>query len=110
MPTVPDNGPYSWEQVPDLSHRETQYLVLQEMPNGDRKTRRWNVLSKSSGVILGRIRWHGAWRQFVFLPEANTLFNLGCLMEINGFLVDALTDWRLTKQRANKSVDASPSG
>lgn len=100
MPTVPDNGPYPWEQVPDLARRETKYLVFAEIPfsmHGG-KTRRWQVLSKSSGDLLGRIKWHGQWRQFVFLPEPNTLFNIGCLFDITGFLTDALVDWRLTKE------------
>lgn len=108
MPMVPDNGPYPWEQVPELDRRETQYLVFVEIPQSVHggKTRRWRVESKNSGTLLGRISWYGPWRNFVFYPEDDTLFNVGCLMDINAFMTDAYTDWRLTKERS-KHADSS---
>ena len=105
---VPDNGPYPWERI-DLDHRETKYLLFQETPSAG-KTRQWHVRSKSSGTLLGRIKWYGPWRQFVFFPEPTTLFNIGCLADINAFMTDAYTDWRFGKNRANKPVDAPTSG
>lgn len=37
-------------------------------------------------IELGKIRWHGAWRQFVFYPDSDTLWSIGCLTIINKFL------------------------
>ena len=47
------------------------------------KTEVWNVLSKSSGFILGKIKWYGPWRQYCFFPSANSVFNPTCMLDIN---------------------------
>lgn len=78
-------------------NRETEYLRFVEEPNPGRKTCKWRVESKSSGDILGRIAWWGAWRQFVFAPHIDTVFNKGCLNDISAFLNDALVMWRAAK-------------
>lgn len=78
--------------------RETDYLRFVEEPNPERKTRKWRVEAKSSGGILGRIAWWGAWRQFVFAPHIDTVFNKGCLNDISAFLDDALVAWRYEKE------------
>lgn len=49
------------------------------------KTVTWIVRGKRSGILLGRIHWYGPWRQYVFYPEPETLFNGGCLREIASF-------------------------
>lgn len=77
--------------------RSTEYLRFVEEPNDGKKTRRWRVESKSSGDVLGRIGWWGAWRQFVFAPHVDTVFNKGCLVDITAFLEDALAAWRYEK-------------
>lgn len=84
--------------IPDLDRRETQYLVFEEMPRNHRtKTRRWSVRSKRSNALLGQVSWYGAWRQFTFRPQPATVFNIGCLLDINAFMTDAYTDWRLNR-------------
>lgn len=47
------------------------------------KTEVYDVLSKSSGAVLGHIKWYGAWRQYCFFPSPNCVFNMGCLNQIN---------------------------
>ena len=47
------------------------------------KTDIWNVLSKTSGYILGQIKWYGAWRQYCFWPSPQTIFNPQCMLDIN---------------------------
>mgnify|MGYP001600439388 CR=1 FL=1 len=44
------------------------------------------VVSKMRGDILGTIRWYGAWRQYAFYPSQGTLFNVGCLEDIQAFI------------------------
>jgi hypothetical protein len=53
-------------------------------PSG--KTCAWTVRSKRSGLVLGGIRWWGAWRQYVFFPEVHTLYSAGCLRDVAAFL------------------------
>ena len=38
-----------------------------------------DVISKSSGIPLGEIKWWGPWRQYCFFPGPETLYNPGCL-------------------------------
>jgi len=50
------------------------------------KTEIWDVINKSSEEPLARIEWYPAWRQYVMMPEPNTVFNDGCLKTIVAFL------------------------
>jgi hypothetical protein len=50
------------------------------------KTDRWEVRNKRSNALLGRIQWHGAWRQYCFFPEGETIFNGACLGHIREFI------------------------
>jgi hypothetical protein len=35
---------------------------------------------------LGHIKWNGAWRQYCFYPELETIWSSGCLQGITDFL------------------------
>ena len=52
------------------------------------KTEVWNILSKSSGWILGQIKWYGAWRQYCFFPSPNSVFNLECMVDIKKLILE----------------------
>lgn len=68
---------------------ESQYLVFEDITDqfpGVRKTRLVNVISKHRGNVLGQCRWHGPWRQYVFAPNSQTVFNVGCMEDINAFI------------------------
>ena len=47
-----------------------------------RKTPRYAVLNNRSGDLLGEIAWYGSWRQFCFFPEQGTVWNNGCLADV----------------------------
>lgn len=98
MPSVPDNGPYPFEIPPPLDGRETEYLRFREVPSPGLKTKVWTVESKNQGSVLGLVRWFGRWRQYVFEPSTGTLFNNGCLSDIETFLDDAQSEWRESKK------------
>lgn len=69
---------------------ETKWLRFAEQPKPiGRKTSRWLVFAKESGVLLGRIQWYGAWRQYVFFPQPDCLFNRTCLLDLATFCKDA---------------------
>jgi hypothetical protein len=63
--------------------RPTKYLSFRLVPSRPgAKTGRWEVVSQSSGVVLGTIKWYGAWRQYCFFPEGQTLYNVDCLVAV----------------------------
>ena len=49
------------------------------------KTTLWNVTNKES-VRLGRIKWNGAWRKYVFHPTAGTHYDTRCMTDLASFL------------------------
>lgn len=71
-----------------------KYLSVREVPppaaGGMRKTCVWEVFNHDNGARLGTVKWHGAWRCYVFRPEITTttftVFHDGCLREIADFL------------------------
>ena len=50
------------------------------------KTQKWSVVNKSSGEPIAEIEWYPTWRQYVFFPEPDTVFNDGCLETIIAFI------------------------
>ena len=56
------------------------------------KTEIWNIISKSSEFILGRVKWYGPWRQYCFFPSPHTVFNHTCMMDINDFIKKLMSD------------------
>jgi hypothetical protein len=62
---------------------QTEYLDFVDASTPGAKTRRIWVMSRSSGVRLGSIRWKGTWRQYVLFPEPDTVWNRGCLEDVN---------------------------
>jgi hypothetical protein len=63
---------------------ETRYLRFELQPAAlGQKTDVWKVVSVRHGNLLGVIKWYGAWRQYVFWPSIETLFNPDCLEEIS---------------------------
>jgi len=66
-----------------------QYIVFVEVATTGRKTKLWNVRSRRTDGFLGNVKWHPAWRQYVFWPEADTLWSAGCLADVETFLKNA---------------------
>jgi hypothetical protein len=52
-------------------------------PSG--KTDLWEIQSAANGEFLGMIRWYGRWRQYVFHPAKQTIWNPDCLDEVSTF-------------------------
>lgn len=74
-----------------VGDRETEYLKFEyACPSKSGKTHMYTVRSVRHGFTLGIIRWHGAWRQYIFEPTRDTIFNRGCLADIQQFLNDLM--------------------
>ena len=54
------------------------------------KTDVYDVLSKSSGGVLGHIKWYGLWRQYCFFPSPQCVFNNVCMNDIVKFIKDLM--------------------
>lgn len=67
---------------------ETAYMEFTREDVPGRKTPIVTVTSRSSGAILGQIRWYGPWRQFCFYPWAGTIFNVGCMDDIKAQIAE----------------------
>lgn len=65
---------------------------VRQSPSG--KTGLWEIRSVADRELLGAVRWHGPWRQYVFYPEWSTLWNPDCLDEVSAFLRDVTTKQR----------------
>lgn len=49
------------------------------------KTSRWTVWSRHDSSLLGEIRWWIRWRQYVFIPQPEKLFDMKCMREAADF-------------------------
>jgi len=67
-----------------------EYLIF-KLTGHKPKTQVWNVLNKHHQTILGVIEWYGNWRQYVYYPRTDTLYNGGCLTCILNF-IETLND------------------
>jgi len=71
----------------------SEYLEFNQIPY-EGKTKRFNVVSKLHGDILGRISWYGAWRQYTFSPTYPTVWNNTCLKDIINFLEQLMKEYK----------------
>ena len=71
----------------------TEYLLFRKTGHSKSgKTEIWDVLSRNGGQVLGTIKWFGRWRQYVFKPVEDTVYNNGCLRDIMNKLSDLNVD------------------
>lgn len=54
--------------------------------NTKRTTKLYTCVNTKHNDTLGRVEWDGRWRQYVFLPQGNTVFSVGCLADIQSFI------------------------
>lgn len=73
---------------------ETEYLLFERFLPSGRKTPIVKVTSKSTRVALGTIRWHGPWRQYCFYPLGGTIFNVGCMTDIQTVIGELMAERR----------------
>jgi hypothetical protein len=71
------------------------YVRFTEDPvTGGRKTKLFSVYGTNNGILLGKIKFYPQWRQFVFVPSMDTLFNSGCMRDILAFCDEQTQTWR----------------
>jgi hypothetical protein len=57
------------------------YLRFEDAPTKT-KTRFVRVESLHHGTHLGAIHWHAQWRQYCFFPYIDTVWSIGCMIEV----------------------------
>lgn len=62
--------------------KHLEFAIIAELP----KTKVFSVKNKDNGTTLGTIRWHGAWRQYVFEPVQETIWSSDCLQDLTDYL------------------------
>jgi len=82
------------------------YLEFLEQPSIGRKTRIWSCVSKTQHTELGVIKWFAQWRQYVFYPAPDTLFNTGCLGDIEKFIKQEMHNYKYANGLPGKRVNA----
>ncbi len=65
------------------------------------KTNVYGVCNKKTELYLGEIKWWGAWRQYCFFPESDTLYERKCLRAIVEF-IDRLMEEQKKLQKARR--------
>jgi hypothetical protein len=71
-----------------------EFKVIAEKP----KTKIYKVLSLYDNTELGAIYWYGKWRQYVFEPNAETVWSDECLKELYDFLYKLKEDRKVIKE------------
>ena len=64
-------------------YRETEYLKFYRGLSESGKTAHVLVYAVRDSTLLGRIKWFGRWRQYGFFPEAETIWNRDCLIQVH---------------------------
>lgn len=83
--------------------KESRFLKFQDLTEPDKKTRTICISTKGpSDSCLGWIKWYGAWRRYVFMPEPDMVFDIACMEDIIEVIKD-LMDERKRKQIAEKA-------
>ena len=68
-----------------------KYIHFDQIPSKT-KTSIWLCLNNKSLGTLGWVKWHGAWRQYCFFPQPTTVFNKGCMEDINDFITQLMEE------------------
>jgi hypothetical protein len=74
-----------------MSKEYIHFELVEEKPKTNVYAVLTNKLVIESGVtphheVLGEIRWSPTWRQYIFVPESETDWSLGCLTQVTDFL------------------------
>lgn len=64
-----------------------KYLRFQKEPRpANRKTDVFSCRNKTTGTELGKVKWHGPWRQYCYFPTVQAVYSAGCLRDIADFM------------------------
>jgi len=71
--------------------KTTKYLrfdIVQETA----KTKVIFIININHDEVIGEIKWYSAWRQYCFLPNHSTVWNIDCLNAVNLVIIELMND------------------
>lgn len=71
------------EQI-DKKYTYGQFLFYHDIGPVGKKTRKYEVVHREKGFLLGYIKWFAHWRRYVFYP-LNCILDSTCMREISDF-------------------------
>jgi len=73
---------------------ESKYLIFEDNPLLAKayKTKVVLVISKRQNKVLGEICWYGPWRQYTFRPYPETIWNIGCMRDVETCITDLMNE------------------
>lgn len=74
-----------------------KYIHFEEADSTEKVTSVWDCLNNTSVFTLGMIKWYPGWRQYCFMPIGKTVFNKGCLEDINDFITQLMDERKKSK-------------
>ena len=74
-----------------------KYIHMDLLESG-LKTNLYSVRTNSGNDGIGYIKWYSPWRQYCLFPRDDTVWNKGCLEDVNEF-IQTLMDKRKKKGR-----------
>lgn len=66
--------------------KNSEYLRFRKHERPEWKTYEVIVEKKEHFNTLGRLVYHAGWRQYVFEPDSDTIYSLGCMQDIENTL------------------------
>ena len=72
----------------------TEMQRLKARVKQPKKTKLVAVMSKEHGEWLALIKWHPSWRQYVFKPLHDTIWNPSCLREVCRYIEKLMQERR----------------
>lgn len=88
-------------QVRDAEYQHIKIVVVYP-EHSKRTTAQYDVINHRTGTTIGRIQWHGTWRQFCFFPGTLTVWSAGCLADVQDFLKQLAEERRQHKSGAQR--------
>jgi hypothetical protein len=75
----------------ELCGAKMSHLMMREVPNPGKKTKRW-IITNDSGAELGSIFFHAPWRNYVWEMLPGSIFDVTCTQEVVTFLAEHKND------------------
>lgn len=85
--------------MPEKLEGKYMRAKIEPLENG-KKTRSYRVLEVSTGYTLGWLKWFGRWRGYCFFPVTGTVFDGGCLAQLDAWISELDGAYRDTKKEA----------
>ena len=68
--------------LPSKLYKYIHFVEIEQKP----KTKVYSCRTNSEDYELGKVQWYSPWRSYCFFPTKETIFNKGCLENIQDFM------------------------